>query len=333
MVSQEKSLPPVVIVGMHRSGTSSISGALCRMGWSAGEDASLFAADQFNVEGYYERLDVVTLNKKLLTQGAAGIAQSEGLREDYEAGWLLGAWKDCAGVGDQGEEIERCLAQVDMETRGNGSYLLKDPRLSLTYSHWKEFLPRHGVVLMIRHPGAVARSMLAKDGLPLELAFALWVKYAQNSLRHMGNNPLVVVYEDLLRQPGEVLAGLYEKLSGERPEERLVADAGSFIRKELCHSGLDDVQVPTVLLEIYRLMRSRNTDEAVRFLDQYSLGLDVVGPSASACYLANMQCQEDSQRARSRLQRLDNHWLIGSLIRLVRRLKGDVSFGSVEGLR
>ena len=60
----------VVILGMHRSGTSMVAGALVAAGIRAGEGAELLEDQEDNPHGFWERRDVVELNDRSLA-GAA----------------------------------------------------------------------------------------------------------------------------------------------------------------------------------------------------------------------------------------------------------------------
>ncbi|MCK4816954.1 hypothetical protein KA005_14390, partial [bacterium] len=56
---------PIIILGMHRSGTSIVANMLHRIGISMGED--LLKSDKFNPNGYYEDADFLGINKGILT--------------------------------------------------------------------------------------------------------------------------------------------------------------------------------------------------------------------------------------------------------------------------
>jgi len=51
--------PGVVILGMHRSGTSMLGGLICKMGFNTG---TLMAGAKDNPKGYFERFDVAQQN-------------------------------------------------------------------------------------------------------------------------------------------------------------------------------------------------------------------------------------------------------------------------------
>ena len=54
----------VVVLGMHRSGTSAVAGCLHRLGVDFGP--RLMPATEANARGYYEHIDIVNLHDRLL---------------------------------------------------------------------------------------------------------------------------------------------------------------------------------------------------------------------------------------------------------------------------
>ena len=56
----------LLVFGMHRSGTSAITGLLAEMSFIPGRPGHLYKADQDNEQGYYEDEIVVQCNEKLL---------------------------------------------------------------------------------------------------------------------------------------------------------------------------------------------------------------------------------------------------------------------------
>jgi hypothetical protein len=58
----------VLVLGMHRSGTSALAGALEAMGFDLGPEDDVMPADIGNPEGYFELLSVVRANDDLLAR-------------------------------------------------------------------------------------------------------------------------------------------------------------------------------------------------------------------------------------------------------------------------
>lgn len=66
MVSRGVAPPPILVIGMHRSGTSATTGLLAHLGVNLGAPERLQPGDVHNPEGYHELQDAVALNDGLL---------------------------------------------------------------------------------------------------------------------------------------------------------------------------------------------------------------------------------------------------------------------------
>lgn len=106
-------MPPIVILGMHRSGTSLIAGLCQRLGVNIG--TVLRVGDRANPDGYFEDLDWRALNKWLIN--TAG-----------------GTWYDPpsrAEVSRQAHRLEPIIRAL-IEWKSKGTWGFKDPRTCLT---------------------------------------------------------------------------------------------------------------------------------------------------------------------------------------------------------
>jgi hypothetical protein len=88
--------------------------------------------------------------------------------------------------------------------------LIKDPRQCRLLPLWNVLLAQRpfqvAVVLVVRHPEAVASSLVSRDQLPLERALLLWLSHtleAERETRHLPR--LVLSYEQLLQEPAAVV--------------------------------------------------------------------------------------------------------------------------------
>lgn len=63
-LSPTEKLPAVVVIlGMHRSGTSLVANLLQQAGFFVGRSEDLIRADRWNQKGYFEQWDVYRLNE------------------------------------------------------------------------------------------------------------------------------------------------------------------------------------------------------------------------------------------------------------------------------
>ncbi len=191
MVDSESDDPgTIVVLGMHRSGTSLVSRMLEAGGvyFGAPEDLAPPATD--NVRGFWEHLGIRAVNDALLAR-------------------LGGDWR-CPpesndGTCDRSNDDLRERARTIVEDLGAASPLRawKDPRTTLVLPFWRSLLgDRLRPVLCVRHPASVAASLEARDAMPSVLARFLWQEYGARAVADLAGLPVVVVgYEEVLRDP------------------------------------------------------------------------------------------------------------------------------------
>jgi hypothetical protein len=188
--------PGVLVLGMHRSGTSIVTQLLEALGLALCPAADLIPADAANPTGYCESRTVVACNELLLA--AAG------------AHW----WCPPGGVdrpmGDLTRPVLRALADAFTSVHPAGPWVCKDPRLCLTAGTWWRALavPRVAVVVL-RNPLEIAQSLEDRSGLPVPYGLALWERYLREVVRICeGAAVYLDEYERLLADPAAWVAGL-----------------------------------------------------------------------------------------------------------------------------
>jgi hypothetical protein len=154
--------PPILLVlGMHRSGTSFVSGILDEAGFSLGED--LVGASESNPGGHFESRRCIGINDLILQRfGGTWDNPPPAVRSSFQIRW----------------RIREFLASF----RDGKPISLKDPRLVLTHHIWEPFLKKTSAIICIRNPLAVAKSLHARDGLSVERGLELWEIYNRQLL-------------------------------------------------------------------------------------------------------------------------------------------------------
>jgi len=224
----------VVVLGMHRSGTSLVAGLLHAMGVHMGDD--LLKADENNPHGYYEDCKIVGLNEVILTLAGGTWAEPP----EIEAIQTVG--KD--------KRVADAIAYLVGQRAQRDAWGFKDPRTCLTAELWHPSLkdPRYVVVnrtrkavvksLMRRAKQAAekARALIAMGGIVMPewrpvLEHATWRAFAWGTLFniYVGRRQMFldavdapklrVRYEDLMREPEPHVRRLAEFVGQEyRPE-------------------------------------------------------------------------------------------------------------------
>ena len=150
----------VVVLGMHRSGTSLLTGSLEAAGLYLG---NVVNAAPHNLKGNKENEAIRDLNDALLTkQGAAWNAPPS-----TQVPW------------DRSDQAcARALIQPYLDHGRTWGF--KDPRTMWTAAGWMDVLPAPRLIGVFRHPALVVRSLVARDGaLAITRAEAteLWCAY------------------------------------------------------------------------------------------------------------------------------------------------------------
>lgn len=179
----------LVVLGMHRSGTSALSGVVTLLG--ARTPQHLMPANPANPKGYWESLLFMKFHDELLQ--AAGSAWDDWLP-------IPEGWFDSPAADAFRREIP---GLIDDEYADAGLILFKDPRVCRLMPLWAPALREQDieplVAFTVRNPVEVAESLRARDGFDMRRGLLLWLRhvldaeYDSRSLRRS-----FVSYDDLL---------------------------------------------------------------------------------------------------------------------------------------
>jgi hypothetical protein len=183
--------PWLLVVGMHRSGTSAVTGALGQLG--------------FGVPVLHDRFDASEDNPDHWESRAIG------LHDDWLLRRLGGTW-DGPAHPDPGWESDPDLADPEQGDPAvaasfafpdSGPVAWKDPRVCLLLPHWLAHLPEPvAAVFVWRSPLSVARSLRARDNMALADGVALWERYNRSGLAGLvGVDTFVTTYESMVEDP------------------------------------------------------------------------------------------------------------------------------------
>ncbi|GAB4181781.1 MAG: hypothetical protein OHK0024_20890 [Thalassobaculales bacterium] len=157
----------VVVLGMHRSGTSAAMRVANILGVDLGP--RLLPPEAGNNDlGFFEHADVVAIHQELLAAIGYGWDDVRAMPE----GW----WRE-ARVRPFRDRLRAVLAR---DFAGVPLWGLKDPRMTRLLPLWRDIWAELGVtpayLLMQRHPLEVARSLSARDRLSTGRALLLWLR-------------------------------------------------------------------------------------------------------------------------------------------------------------
>ncbi|MCG8457379.1 MAG: hypothetical protein MI919_13970 [Holophagales bacterium] len=189
----------LLVLGMHRSGTSMVTRLVNMMGASLGPEFRQQTPDEANPLGYWERLDLQDLHSNLLRA--------------CDGDWYHPDAVDLGKMGHLGEHLEQRARQLIAELDARRPWVVKDPRMCLVLPFWLPLLETPVAVFVYRHPIEVAESLHKRDGLPLAVGVALWQRSMLRCLRDLVGAPVVwVSQERLLTAPVETATRLHGHL-------------------------------------------------------------------------------------------------------------------------
>lgn len=271
----------VVVLGMHRSGTSAVAGALNAMGLYAGSEPELMERTPDNPLGYFERKDVYLLTSAIFRDsGADWWSVSEFDPEDLPSEVL----------DRHGPKIRKLIGTLDAE----GSWLLKDPRLCLLFPLFRPWLREPLVVIPARHPVEVAKSLRKRDKIPLHAGIALWELYVRKACQYARKERhLVVSHASLIRHPERVVARMGEWMEGEGLTALDVDSGIRWVDRSLHHQTLNEDEE--------RILMNHDQRHLWRLLA--SSRLDEVGAEVSDCTLQVLKDFETDFSGRRKLER------------------------------
>jgi SAM-dependent methyltransferase/glycosyltransferase involved in cell wall biosynthesis len=159
---------------MHRSGTSLVARLLHAMGANLGSkiDVSPVTSNPF---GHWEHDEIWRIQERLLIELGREWHTSPGPLPER---WL--EWPETRRAMDAIQSV------CQNEAGERGHFVVKDPRSTRLLTMWIE-LAEHlqaelKVVCVVRRPGEVAASLLARDGMPAELASRIWMEHHLDAL-------------------------------------------------------------------------------------------------------------------------------------------------------
>ncbi len=242
----------LIIVGMHRSGTSATTGALQCLGVQLGK--KLYSGHSgINPKGYFEHSDIADTNEEALL--SIGSAWDDILPK--AEGW----WKQ--------QQLQPYAEKMKQYIRRDFSlsslWAVKDPRVSRMLPWWLEILSNEGIsprfIFVVRSPDEVYRSLEKRDGFSREKSFMLWILHYLDAERESRGHPRAfTLFEEFLENPTGELLKIGQQLGLNYPIP--VTDAkeclAAFLSKDLRnHKGNDTRQSGTQIEHLAYELQAR----------------------------------------------------------------------------
>ena len=253
-LDEKSAKPALFVLGMHRSGTSAITGALRHSGVWVGEETELTDANVENPLGFWERRDMRDLCDQMLHSAGA----------DW---WKIADFDLKAIPRAALTEQRRNFAKIVSALDKFQAWVIKEPRLCLLLPILRHYVTNLVCIHIHRNPVEVARSLQARNGFSISAGLALWEVYNLHALRASEGLPRISLsYESLMLHPLETLNALVKELDGLGGEHPIKPDGGlveRFIDLNLYHQRVTDEETEDYLLPSQRALWLRLRSDEV----------------------------------------------------------------------
>ncbi len=220
----------IIVLGMHRSGTSAFARGMATLGVYLGEN--FLDAQEDNPTGYWEDKGIFDLNERVLA--ALGLK-----------------WTDATLIEDTSWKLEAVQALRAEATDYLRSKLairpvwgFKDPRTVRLLPFWRPVFHDLGTddryLIAIRNPLSVAASLADRQGMDQATSHILWLAYMVPYLNEIAAQPFLAAdYDLLMSDPAEQLeriAAALELPIGEDSRAEIAHFSDDFLDPELRHN-------------------------------------------------------------------------------------------------
>ena len=244
----------VVVLGMHRSGTSVITKALECVGVELGNNL-MEAAIGDNDLGFFEDLEIVDFNDQLLAECNKNWYSSE-IIQNYDVENLI-----------RRGYLIRAVEMMRRKLNNKKCFGYKDPRTAKLLPFWSKVYEAANFdtyfILALRNPLNVIRSLQQRDGIECEHAYYLWADYITSSLAFLKNKKFIAIdYDNLLNDPRKVISQISEFLDMQLNLSALNIYEQQIIKKSLRHWSFTDSDLaldhcaPQIVNNIYSITKT-----------------------------------------------------------------------------
>lgn len=290
----------LLVLGMHRSGTSLLAGILDRLGCKGPQTP--LAADERNPTGYHESEPIFRLNDEILAAAGSRWDDWQPLRE---------GWHNSSRFN----EFRARAAQLIKAEYGDASLIyLKDPRICRLLPLWRDVLERKeyrvACILTHRHPAEVAASLHMRRNIGVEPAIGMlsWLRHVMDAEAASRGLPRVFAsYAGLLpdwqdmADRAERALGLAWPVAPHTAHDRMAGliDPGLYRQRAEIDAFLHDPLVPEIFRETLRVLerwtKGGEDDKGREVLDRLRAEFDRSVPILRAPVAALQAATRDTQ--------------------------------------
>ena len=234
----------VLVLGMHRSGTSALTRVLNLLGYDL--PANMLGANPTNEAGHWESEPLIQMHDRLLR--SAGSSWDDWM--EFNPEWFSSPRAD--------EFREEALQILDEQYGKSRLFVLKDPRICRLAPFWLDVLEHAGVqpvaVIPVRNPMDVAASLQKRNDFDPALTHLLWLRHILDAEHATRGIPRCFTgYDDLLANWARVVEQVRVRTAAPLPRysEQAATEIEAFLTDRLRHHKQD----PEVVIENPSLSR------------------------------------------------------------------------------
>ena len=191
----------IIVLGMHRGGTSLTANLLYSYGLCAGNERLLLKGNAENPRGYWEYTPLVEFNDELLAS--------------VEAKWSIPpsdeGYKELERNSAESKYKEKAMGLIEDMRESGRPWFWKDPRLAVLLPFWRNIWGNVDYVIPLRHPLDIALSLRKRDKYPISASLLIWQRHMLAILKETESAQcrIFIEYESLFKDPIEQCERLY----------------------------------------------------------------------------------------------------------------------------
>ena len=222
----------VMVLGMHRSGTSALTRLLNLLGCD--QPNTLMPAADSNAHGFWESLPITALNDEILN--SAGSSWKDW--QEFNPNWIKSSAFNFY--------MKRGIRLIEQEFGDSHLFVLKDPRNCVLMPFWRAVLDNIGInpvaIHTVRHPLEVIESVQKRDNHNSFNTSLLWLRYnisAENYTREMPR--YFTSYDEILNNTDNFVENSQKKLGiyWPRNSKRSKSEISKFLSGSSRHHSHD----------------------------------------------------------------------------------------------
>lgn len=297
----------ICVLGMHRSGTSTMTRAINLLGAYLGEGKELGGPAPDNPEGFWERWDINSLDERILNS--------------YKRNWdttlpMPPGWHRSPEAVSLRAEAAALMRKA---FSGRELWAWKDPRTTLLFELWRDAAAEAGAQLAclfaVRNPLDVARSLQKRNGFDTDRSFGIWFNYNIAALLSSNGLPRSFIsYDAFLADWEKELKRCSSELSIEWPRDDsgLRDEMTRFIRPGLRHSssGAADLKkagAPGPVVRLYEML-DKACSSAVKTDEAFHEAVRAMSAEFNSWARLFRSDVEECWNAKRRLRRITKSW-------------------------